>query len=58
MERERRKPGSLDLADAMNFVIANRYATNLVLAIDADFRVTTPLSGHHYFVILPQGDSG
>lgn len=53
MERKRRKPGSLDLADAMNFVVAERYATNLLLATDQDYRVTTPLSGHHYFVILP-----
>jgi predicted nucleic acid-binding protein len=54
MERKRRKPGSLDLADAMNIVVASRYATNLLLATDADYRVTTPLSGHQYFVILPQ----
>lgn len=54
MERKRRKPGSLDLADAMNIVTANRYATNILLATDAGYRVTTPLSGHHYFVILPQ----
>jgi predicted nucleic acid-binding protein len=54
MERKRRRPGSLDLADAMNIVVAERYATNLLLATDQDYRVTTPLSGHHYFVILPQ----
>lgn len=54
MERKRRKPGSLDLADAMNIVIAKNYATNLLLATDQDYRVTTPLTGHHYFVILPQ----
>lgn len=54
MERTRRKPGSLDLADAMNIVIARRYATNLLLATDQDYRATVPLSGHHYFVILPQ----
>jgi predicted nucleic acid-binding protein len=54
MERKRRKPGSLDLADAMNIVIANRYTTNLILATDQDYRVATPLSGHHYFVIIPQ----
>ena len=58
MERKRRKPGSLDLTDAMNIVIANRYATNLELATDADYRVTTPLRGHQYFVILQHDDSG
>jgi predicted nucleic acid-binding protein len=58
MERKRRKPGSLDLADAMNVVIAKRYGTNLLLATDQDYRVTVPLSGHHYFVILPQDGEG
>jgi len=53
MERKRRKPGSLDLADAMNIVIAQHYATNLILATDQDYRATTPLSGHPYFVLLP-----
>jgi len=54
MERKRRKPGSLDLADAINIVIARRYGTNLLLATDQDYRVATPLSGHQYFAILPQ----
>lgn len=53
MERKRRKPGSLDLADALNIVIANRYATNMILATDQDYRVATPLSGHPYFTLLP-----
>lgn len=53
MERKRRKPGSLDLADAMNIVTAQRYGTNLLLATDQDYRITQPLSGHHYFVLLP-----
>lgn len=53
MERKRRKPGSLDLADAMNIVTAKRYGTNLLLATDQDYRITQPLSGHHYFVLLP-----
>jgi len=53
MERKRRKSGSLDLADAMNIVTANRYETNLLLATDQDYRITQPLSGHHYFVLLP-----
>ena len=54
MERKRRKPGSLDLADAVNVVIAKRYMTNMILATDQDYRIVTPLSGHHYFVLLPQ----
>jgi predicted nucleic acid-binding protein len=53
MERKRRKPGSLDLADAMNIVTASRYGTNILLATDQDYRVTQPLSGHQYFVLLP-----
>jgi hypothetical protein len=58
MERKRREPGSLDLADAMNVVIAKRYGTNLLLATDQDYRVAVLLSAHHYFVILPQdGDA-
>lgn len=54
MERKRRKPGSLDLADAINIVIAQRYGTNLLLATDQDYRTTEPLTGHHYFALLPQ----
>lgn len=53
MERKRRKPGSLDLADAMNIVIASRYGINVLLATDQDYRITQPLSGHPYFVLLP-----
>jgi predicted nucleic acid-binding protein len=52
-ERKRRKPGSLDLVDAVNIVLAHRHSTNLILATDQDYRVTTPVSGHHYFVLLP-----
>lgn len=54
MERKRRKPGSLDLADAMNIVLANRYATNMILATDQDYRIATPLGGHRFFAILPE----
>lgn len=54
MERKRRKPGSLDPADAMNIVTAERYGTNLLLATDQDYRIARPLSGHPYFVLLPQ----
>lgn len=59
MQRKRRKPGSLDLADAMNVVVAAAKGTNLIVATDQDYRRVTPLSGHPAFVLLPQdhGDS-
>lgn len=57
IERKRRKPGSLDLADAMNIVTAQRHGTNLLLATDQDYRITRPLTGHHYFALLPYDDS-
>lgn len=57
MERKRRKPGSLDLADAMNVVVAGSLGTNIVVATDHDYRVVQPLSGHGYFAILP-ADAG
>jgi predicted nucleic acid-binding protein len=53
MERKRRRPGSLDLADAMNVVIAGRLDTNVVLATDQDYRRVVPLSTHAYFVLAP-----
>jgi predicted nucleic acid-binding protein len=53
MERKRRKPGSLDLADAVNVVLAQRHATSLLLATDQDYRHVMPLTGHPYFRILP-----
>jgi predicted nucleic acid-binding protein len=53
MERKRRKPGSLDLADAMNVVVAGSLGTHLIVATDQDYRVVQPLSGHDYFAILP-----
>ncbi|GAB3169622.1 hypothetical protein GCM10027059_34850 [Myceligenerans halotolerans] len=56
MERKRRKPGSLDLADAMNVVAAERCGTNLVVATDHDYRVVTPLSGHTHLTIVPLDD--
>ena len=53
MHRKRRKPGSLDLADAMNIVVAVAQGTNLLVATDQHYRVVTPLSGHPAFVLLP-----
>jgi predicted nucleic acid-binding protein len=58
MERKRGKPGSLDLADAMNIVTASRYGINTLLATDQDYRVTQPLSAHPYFVLLPHDADG
>lgn len=60
MQRKRRKPGSLDLADAVNVVVAGAKGTNLIVATDQDYRRITPLSGHPAFVLLPQdlGDEG
>lgn len=53
MPRKRRKPGSLDLADAMNVVLAATQGTNLLVATDKDYRAVVPLSGHPAFVLLP-----
>lgn len=53
MQRKRRKPGSLDLADAVNVVVAAALGTNLLVATDQDYRSVVPLSGHPAFVLLP-----
>jgi predicted nucleic acid-binding protein len=53
MQRKRRKPGSLDLADAMNVVVAAAKGTNLIVATDQDYRRVVPLSGHPAFALLP-----
>lgn len=53
MQRKRRKPGSLDLADAMNVVVAGNQGTNLIVATDQDYRAVVPLSGHPAFILLP-----
>lgn len=53
MQRKRRKPGSLDLTDAMNVVLAATQGTNLLVATDQDYRAVVPLSGHPAFVLLP-----
>jgi predicted nucleic acid-binding protein len=44
----------LDLADAVNVVVAAQFRTNAVLTLDfRDYRAITPLSAHEAFVILP-----
>lgn len=53
MVRKRRKPGSLDLADAMNVVAAAHIGTQLIVATDQDYRTVRPLSRHQHFVLLP-----
>ncbi|MGY1455348.1 PIN domain-containing protein [Streptomyces sp. SS8] len=44
----------LDLADAVNVVLAEAYETEIVLTLDPrDFRAITPLTGSHAFRLLP-----
>ncbi|MFY1672690.1 PIN domain-containing protein [Plantactinospora sp. WMMB334] len=44
----------LDLADAANVVLAERYETDAVLTLDRrDFRAIRPLSSHPSFRVLP-----
>ncbi|GAA3627816.1 PIN domain-containing protein [Streptomyces chitinivorans] len=44
----------LDLADAVNVVLAEAYETEIVLTLDRrDFRAVTPLTGSHAFRLLP-----
>jgi uncharacterized protein len=44
----------LDLADAVNVVLAERYETDGVLTLDRrDFRAVRPLTGHPAFRLLP-----
>lgn len=57
MRRKRRKPGSLDLADAMNVVVAAAKGTSVLVTTDQDYRAVAPLSGHPAFVLLPYDDT-
>jgi predicted nucleic acid-binding protein len=44
----------LDLADAVNVVLAEAYDTETILTLDhRDFRAITPLTGDHAFRLLP-----
>jgi predicted nucleic acid-binding protein len=44
----------LDLADAVNVVLAARYRTDAVLTLDRrDFRAISPLTPHKWFRLLP-----
>jgi len=44
----------LDLADAVNVVLAERYETDTILTLDRrDFRPIIPLTGHKAFRLLP-----
>jgi uncharacterized protein len=45
----------LDLADAVNVVLAANYATNELLTLDdRDFRAVRPLTSHRWFRLLPR----
>jgi predicted nucleic acid-binding protein len=45
---------ALDLADAVNVVLAGRYRTDAVLTLDRrDFRAISPLTPHKWFRLLP-----
>lgn len=44
----------LDLADAVNVVLAAQYQTNAILTLDhRDYRAITPLDAHESFLLLP-----
>jgi predicted nucleic acid-binding protein len=44
----------LDLADAVNVVLAAEYQTNAILTLEhRDYRAVTPLSTHDAFLLLP-----
>jgi len=54
LKRKRPKPGSLDLADAMNIVIAARQETTIIATLDQDYRQIEPLSGPKFFTLMPE----
>ena len=51
--RKRPKPGSLDLADAMNIVVAAKQETTILATLDHDYRQVEPLRGQKFFTLLP-----
>jgi len=51
--RKRPKPGLLDLADAMNIVVAARQETTIIASLDQDYRQIEPLGGSKFFTLLP-----
>jgi len=53
LERKRVKPGLLDLADAMNVVVAARQETTMIATLDQDYRQIEPLIGPKFFTLLP-----
>lgn len=53
MKRKRRKSASLDPADAVNVDLAQRHATDLLLAVDRGHRRVAPPTGHPYFRVPP-----
>ncbi|MDR2379546.1 MAG: hypothetical protein LBD70_09015, partial [Bifidobacteriaceae bacterium] len=53
ISRKRPKPGSIDLADAMNVITAAHKQTNVIITADQDYRWIAPTSGHTSFRLLP-----
>ncbi|MCL2471037.1 MAG: PIN domain-containing protein [Propionibacteriaceae bacterium] len=56
--RKRPKPGSLDLADAMNTVVAAKQETTIIATLDQDYRQIEPLNGPKFFTLLPDDIPG
>ncbi|MDR1077726.1 MAG: PIN domain-containing protein [Propionibacteriaceae bacterium] len=53
LRRKRPKPGTIDLADAHNVVIAAQTETTLLLTLDQDYRAIRPLTGPPFFTLVP-----
>ena len=57
--RERHRDLELDLADAVNVVVAARFDTDAILTLDhRDLRTVHPLSRHAAFRLLPGDGTG
>ena len=52
--RKKTKTGSLDLANAMNIVIAAQQETTIIASLDQDYRQVEPLNGPRFFTLLPE----
>ncbi|MDR1214428.1 MAG: PIN domain-containing protein [Propionibacteriaceae bacterium] len=53
LRRQRPKPGTIDVADAHNVVIAAQAETTLLLTLDQDYRAIRPLAGPPFFTLVP-----
>ncbi|MDR1237800.1 MAG: PIN domain-containing protein [Propionibacteriaceae bacterium] len=56
MRRKKPKPGSIDLADAMNVIVAARQETTILATLDQDYRGLKPLVGPAFFTLLPDDE--